>query len=86
MEAKWYIYGRLRKHLFTPTRTTDKETTAQVLELTNVAIETLISELENEKKATYWYLDISGSDYCVANSSDERKEALLGVSATNDEA
>lgn len=71
-------YGRLRKYLFGPTRATDKETTEQVVELASVAVKAVISELENEKKATYKYLDISGSDYCYANSSDERKRGFVG--------
>ena len=84
--SKLVHYSRLRKYLFDPTRETDKETTATLLELTGTAIVGIITELEDERKATYTYLDISGSDYCFANCSDERKAALLGVTATNDEA
>ena len=57
-----------------------------MIEFTTTAIVAIISELEDEKKATYKYLNISGSDYCFANCSDKRKAALLGVTATNDKA
>ena len=78
--------SRLQKYLFDPTRETNKETKATLLELTDTAIVGIITELEDERKATYKCLEISGSNYCFANCSDERKAALLGVTATNDEA
>ena len=84
--SKVVHYSRLRMYLFDPTRETDKETTSKVIELTTTAIVAIISELEDEKKATYKYLNISGSDYCFANCSNKRKAALLGVMATNDKA
>jgi hypothetical protein len=84
--SKVVYYSRLRKCLFDPRRKTDKETNAKVIELASTAVTALISELEDGKKATYKYLDVSGSEYCYAKCSDERKSALLGVTATNDEA
>jgi hypothetical protein len=51
-----------------------------------VAVIAFIRELLDEKKVTWKYLSISGSNYCWANSTDERKAALIGMTATNDEA
>eukprot|EP00956_Cyclotella_meneghiniana_P039731 scaffold178070_cov90-Cyclotella_meneghiniana.AAC.1 len=48
--------------------------------------EAVITELEDKRKATFKYLDISGSEYCFANCTADRKAALMGVTATNDEA
>lgn len=44
--------------MFDLTNETDKETTAMLLELTTTAIVGIITELEDEKKATYKYLYI----------------------------
>ena len=43
-------------------------------------------ELTDEKKATWKYLNISKSPYCWECMSDERRQTLLGVAATNDKA
>ena len=79
-------FARLLKYLFNPKRITDKNTNERVAELGSVATNAFIKELLDQKKATWKYLSISGSDYCWANSTDERKAALVGATATNDEA
>jgi hypothetical protein len=80
-------YKRIRNHLFHPTKKSDVETTEQVIELSRVATEALLRELLDEKKATYKYLSLSGSDYSAVHEKYEsRQQALLGVTATNDEA
>jgi hypothetical protein len=79
-------FARLLKYLFNPKRITDKNTNERVVELGSVATNAFIKELLDQKKATWKYLSISGSDYCWANSTDERKAALVGATATNDEA
>eukprot|EP00956_Cyclotella_meneghiniana_P034905 scaffold109285_cov63-Cyclotella_meneghiniana.AAC.1 len=84
--SKVVHYNRLRKYLFNPTRETDKETTDTVIELASTAVDAVITELEDKRKATFKYLDISGSEYCFANCTEDRKAALMGVTATNDEA
>jgi hypothetical protein len=56
-------FARLLKYLFDPKRDTDKDTNERVLELAAVAITAFIRELLDEKKATWKYLSISGSDY-----------------------
>jgi hypothetical protein len=78
--------ARLLKYLFNPTRRTHKATNDRVEELASIAVTAFVGELLNQKKATWKYLSISGSNYCWANSTDERKAALIGVKATNDEA
>jgi hypothetical protein len=79
-------FARLLKYLFDPKRLTDKETTKRVLELASEAVVAFIRELLDQKKATWKYLSVSGSEYCWANSTEERKAALIGMTATNDEA
>ena len=77
-------FARLLKYLFDPKRLTDKETNERVIE--EVAGSAFICELLDQKKATWKYLSISGSNYCWKNSTAERTAALIGVPATNDEA
>jgi hypothetical protein len=79
-------FACLLKYLFDPKHDTDKDTDERVLELAAVAINAFIRELLDEKKATWKYLSISGSNFCWANSTDERKAVLIGMTATNDEA
>ena len=80
-------YKRIRRRLFHPTKKADKQTTELVVELAEIATEALVRELLDEKKATYKYLSVSGSVYSAAHKDfDSRKSALVGVTATNDEA
>jgi hypothetical protein len=51
-----------------------------------VAVQALRKEIVDEKKATWKYMPESGSEYSFEHLSDERKQKLLGVAATNDEA
>eukprot|EP00956_Cyclotella_meneghiniana_P021174 scaffold38171_cov73-Cyclotella_meneghiniana.AAC.1 len=51
--SKVVHYNRLRKYLFNPTRATDKETTDTVIELASTAVEAVITELEDKRKATF---------------------------------
>ena len=46
----------------------------------------ILTELHDEKKATNKYLSSSGSEYSWKHCSNERKTALLGTTATNDQA
>ena len=50
------------------------------------AADAICTELQDEKKATYKYLSISGSEYSWDHCGAEKKKALLGNTATNDEA
>jgi hypothetical protein len=53
-------FARVRKEAFDPSRRSSKDTTKTVLKLVPVAVEALLKELLDEKKATYKYLSISG--------------------------
>jgi len=79
-------YKRLCDELFNPTRRAHKSTDAHVIWLAKTAADTIIAELEDETKATYKYLYLSDSPYSWEHCPDEQKNALLGKSATNDEA
>jgi hypothetical protein len=45
-----------------------------------------ITELLDQKKATYKYLSISESEFSYNYSTEERKQSMMGIRATNDEA
>ena len=80
-------YARIRKTLFSPARTTDKETDSRVKDLAKVAAEAILCELHDKRKVTYKYLSRSGSEYSWNHPDNEhRKQSLLGCKATNDEA
>ena len=51
-----------------------------------IAATAIPTELHDEKKATNTYLSSSGSEYSWKYCSNERKTALLGTTATNDQA
>ena len=77
--------ARLKRHLFHPTRRSDRETQQRMVELAKVAAEAFLAELRDPKKATAKYLSSSGSEYSWMHCPQERKTALLGNKATNDE-
>ncbi len=79
-------YARLLKQLFSPNRPADLKMGQRVIELARTAANAICTELQDEKKATYKYLLISGSEYSWNHCGEEKKKALLGNSATNDEA
>ena len=84
--SKVVHFARLRAMLFRPSRITIRRTILRVRELGKTAAEAILTELHDEKKATHKYLSCSNSEYCWKNCSEERKKALLGNTATNDEA
>ena len=84
--SKVLPFSRLRGMLFHPTRKTVRKTRLRVLELAKTAADAILTELHDDTKATYKYLSKSKSEYCWKNCSEERKNALLGNKATNDEA
>ena len=63
--AKVLAYADSRKELIHPSDTTNKATDSRLVELAPVAAQALLDELHDEKKATYKYLSISESEYCV---------------------
>jgi hypothetical protein len=46
----------------------------------------IITELLDQKKATYKKLSISESEFSYNYSTEDRKQSLMGIRATNDEA
>ena len=84
--AKVVHFARLRQMLFNPSRKTLRRTRMRTIELAKTAAEAILTELYDEGKATYKYLSRSKSEYCWKHCSEERKSALLGNKATNDEA
>ena len=79
-------YARICDQLFDPTRTTHKATTKRMIVLAKIAADAIITELEDKKKATHKYLSRFGSNFSWEHCPGEQKKALLGKSATNDEA
>ena len=84
--SKVVHFARLRQQLFSPTRKTDKNTNRRVTELAETAADAILTELHDETKATFKYLSSSKSEYSWKYCSEERKKALVGNKATNDEA
>ena len=71
------------KELFTPTDR-DKQDITNVLEkLTVIGIQELFDELEDEKKSTYKYISISGSEFSWEQFLPDVKKTMLGKMASN---
>jgi hypothetical protein len=84
--SKVVHYARLLNSLFSPRREADLATTDMVHELGSIAASTIIRELLDQNKATYKYLSVSESEFSHRYSTVERKQSLMGIRATNDEA
>ena len=76
----------LRNELFSPLTPTNIKTTDMIVTLAEAAAKTICDELMNESKATYKYTNQSRSEYSYNHCGDEKKRAMLGMRATNDEA
>ena len=76
----------LRNELFSPLTPTNIKTTDMIVRLAEKAAKTICDELMNESKATYKYTNQSRSEYSYNHCGDEKKRAMLGMRATNDEA
>ena len=77
---------QVRETLFQPKNKTDQKSRRRVQELAEVAAGAIHDELHDVNKATWKYLSASGSEYCWAKCSEERKRALIGTKATKCEA
>ena len=55
-----------------------------MVELGEVSIDAFVLELLDPVKAIWKYLSALDSDQCWTNCMVDRKEALLGIAATND--
>ena len=78
--------AKLRIELFTPTTPTNIKTANMVVRLGETASKTIINELMDTSKATYKYTNQSKSKYSYNHCGDDKKKAMLGIRATNDEA
>ena len=74
----------LIKELFSPTNLDNQDITKMLENITTIGIQALIDELLDEKKATYKYLSISGSEFSHEIFPDDVKRAMLGQWASND--
>ena len=66
-------YARIRKTLFSPTRTTDKQTSSRVKELAKIAADAILCELQDKRKATFKYTSRSGSEYSWNHPDNEHR-------------
>jgi hypothetical protein len=78
--------AKLRIELFSPTTPTNTKTANMVVRLGETAAKTIIIELMDTSKATYKYTNKSKSKYSYNHCGDNKKKAMLGIRATNDEA
>ena len=76
----------LRKELYSPTTPTNIKTRDMVVRLAELAAKTICNELLDETKATYKYTNQSGSEYSYNHCGSDKKKAMLGRKATNNEA
>ena len=74
----------LIKELFSPTNLDNQDSTKMLETIATIGTQALIDELIDEKKATYKYLAISGSEFSNEHCLDDVKRAMLGQWASND--
>jgi hypothetical protein len=73
-ETKIVHYARLLNQLFSPNCLADIKTGQCIIELARTAADAICTELQDEKKATYKYLSISGLDYSWNHCGGEEKK------------
>ena len=74
----------LIKELFSPTNIYTRDSTKVLETITTMGIQDQIDEVLDEKKSTYKYLAISGSDFSHEHCPDDAKREMLGQWASND--
>ena len=74
----------LIKELFEPTNQDNQDSIEMLEKIAVIGIQVLIGELEDQSKATYKYLSISGSEFSYEHCPDEVKQSMLHTSAAND--
>ena len=82
--TKSTTWKMLIEELFSPQDEDNKNSTHMLKKVAASAIKAMIDEMEDESKATYKYLSISGSEYSYEHCPDDVKKAMLGKAATND--
>ena len=83
-QTKSIPYNKLLDELFSPQDDDNKDSTTLLKTVGTLAIQAFIEELEDEKKATYKYLSLSGSPFSFDHCPDDVKKAMLGMMAVND--
>lgn len=83
-QTKSIPYSKLIDELFSPKDDDNKESTAILEKVAKLAIEAMLRELEDKKKATYKYLSVSGSPFSYDHCPQAVKDAMLGMMAVND--
>ena len=74
----------LIKEIFHPVDEDNHHSTEMLENLAGIGIAALIAELEDEDKATYKYLSISGTEFSYEHCPDNVKKAMIGKMASND--
>ena len=74
----------LFKELFSPNNLDNQDSTKMLEKITTIGTQALICELLEEKKATYKYLSISGTEFLHENCTNDVKRAIIGQWASND--
>ena len=83
-QTKSIPYSKLIDELFSTKDDDNKNRTAILEKFAKVAIEAMLRELENEKKATYKYLAVSESSFSYDHCLQPVKDAMLGMMVVND--
>ena len=74
----------LLEELFTPSDHDNQDSAEMLEQIAAVGIQALIDELEDQSKATYKYLSMSGSQFSWEHCPDDVKKDMLGTMASND--
>ena len=77
-------YCMLIDELFSPKDDDNKDSTEILETVAKLGIEALVCELEDEKKATYRYLSVSGTAFSFDHCPENIKQAMMGMMAVND--
>lgn len=83
-QTKSVPYSKLIDELFSPKDDDNKDSTEILETVAKLGIDAMLCELEDETKATYKYLSVSGSPYSFEHCPEEVKEAMMGMMAVND--
>ena len=83
-QTKSIPYSKLIDELFAPQDDDNKDSTEILEKVGLLGIEALLRELEDETKATYKYLSVSGSPFSYDHCPADIKKAMIGMMAVND--
>ena len=83
-KTKSVPYSMLIDELFYPKDDDNKDSTVILETVAKLGIEALLRELEDEKKATYKYLSVSGTAFSFDHCPENIKQAMMGMMAVND--